>query len=276
MSKLLIDEPPLQIIPSLAVEIGLNEAIFIQQLHYWIARSKTDALGCKWVYNTAAEWKTQFPFWSENTIRRTIESLREKKLISTVKLNANKHDHTLYFTICYDNLPDRSTQNGYIDTPKMSTSDIPKMATSSLSENTAETTTENKKPKAKSLDADYLISIGVDSQIAHDHMILRKAKRSPLTQTALDSLINAFSKSGFSPPEGFAICAKNGWVGFKQEWLNNQSRGQSNGQSQQPPIDNSAAGRVRANIARDRAAEAARANQGFMANDVLDVWPQVD
>jgi hypothetical protein len=34
MSKLLIDEPPLQVLPTLAVRLGLEEAIFLQQLHY--------------------------------------------------------------------------------------------------------------------------------------------------------------------------------------------------------------------------------------------------
>ena len=142
MSNLLISEPPLQVLPSLAVAIGLNEAIFIQQLHYWLQRATTEALGCKWVYNTNGQWKEQFPFWSDNTIRRTIESLREKKLISTVKLNANKHDQTLFYTIAYANLPNAFTQNGQIEVPNMSNSDLPKMGNSSLSETTTETTTD--------------------------------------------------------------------------------------------------------------------------------------
>lgn len=40
MSKLLIEEPPLQVLPSLAVTIGLNEAIIIQQIHYWLRDSR--------------------------------------------------------------------------------------------------------------------------------------------------------------------------------------------------------------------------------------------
>jgi hypothetical protein len=39
-SRLLIHEPALQVLPSLAVAIGLNEAIFLQQLHYWLVSSK--------------------------------------------------------------------------------------------------------------------------------------------------------------------------------------------------------------------------------------------
>lgn len=36
MSKLLINERPIQVLPRLAKEIGLNEEIFLQQLHYWL------------------------------------------------------------------------------------------------------------------------------------------------------------------------------------------------------------------------------------------------
>jgi len=34
MSNLLIQEVPLMVLPTLATKIGLNEAMFLQQLHY--------------------------------------------------------------------------------------------------------------------------------------------------------------------------------------------------------------------------------------------------
>ena len=40
MSRLLIKESPVMIIPSLAVKIGLNEAVVLQQIHYWLGISK--------------------------------------------------------------------------------------------------------------------------------------------------------------------------------------------------------------------------------------------
>ena len=55
MSKLLINESPLQVQPSLAMAIGLNEAIFLQQLHYWIGTSRFVRDGKKWVYNTYSD-----------------------------------------------------------------------------------------------------------------------------------------------------------------------------------------------------------------------------
>jgi hypothetical protein len=61
MSTLLINEAPLMIVPSLAVEIGLNEAVVLQQIHYWLNISKHKIKGKKWVYNTYEDWQKQFP-----------------------------------------------------------------------------------------------------------------------------------------------------------------------------------------------------------------------
>lgn len=81
MSKLLLlDEQPLLVMPQLAKEIGLNEAIILQQIHYWIKSPKSGVIinDEKWVYNSVVQWNEQFPFWSANTIRRALNNLREK------------------------------------------------------------------------------------------------------------------------------------------------------------------------------------------------------
>lgn len=105
MSKLLIDEPPLQVLPSLAIAIGLNEAIFLQQLHYWLRISKHVYDERIWIYNTHEGWHEQFPFWSVPTIRRVITNLRNLELIiTTAAYNKLGFDNTLWYTIDYDAL----------------------------------------------------------------------------------------------------------------------------------------------------------------------------
>jgi len=66
--KLLLNEEPLIVLPSLAAHIGLQESIFLQQLHYWLNRSDHERDGHKWVYNSYKEWQKQFPFWSERQL----------------------------------------------------------------------------------------------------------------------------------------------------------------------------------------------------------------
>ncbi|WP_264740095.1 hypothetical protein [Cytobacillus firmus] len=72
MSSLLVDERPILILPSLAERMGLNEAVLIQQIHYWLVKSRHITEGRKWIYNTYKDWKKQMPFWSHATIGRTI------------------------------------------------------------------------------------------------------------------------------------------------------------------------------------------------------------
>ena len=102
MKNLLLDEHPLVILPSLASEIGLNESIIIQQLHYWIQASGKEKAGHLWVYNTYDKWREQFPFWSQSTIRRTINNLEKNNLIITGNFNKLKIDKTKWYRINYD------------------------------------------------------------------------------------------------------------------------------------------------------------------------------
>lgn len=100
-SKLLIDEEPLQVLPGLAAVIGLNEALVVQQLHYWLRRSKHEHDGRKWIYNTLGEWQVQFPFWNEATLQRTMKSLIAINLVKVHKFNRNNWDRTNWYTINY-------------------------------------------------------------------------------------------------------------------------------------------------------------------------------
>lgn len=127
VSSLLIQEEPLQVLPSLAVAIGLNEAIFLQQLHYWLRHSKNNRDGKLWVYNTFEEWQEQMPWWSSRTLMRIVDYLRKKGLIETTsKYNQAAIDKTLWYTINYNavlklSLPDEpDTTTCHIDDDKLS------------------------------------------------------------------------------------------------------------------------------------------------------------
>jgi DnaD/phage-associated family protein len=110
MSRLLLDEKPLMVLPKLAASIGLNESIVLQQLHFWLERSNHVYEGYKWVYNTYEEWKEQFPFWSESTIRRIITKLEKKGFIITGNFNRSKIDKTKWYRIDYEKLEELEQQ----------------------------------------------------------------------------------------------------------------------------------------------------------------------
>ncbi|MEC1744147.1 hypothetical protein [Schinkia azotoformans] len=109
MSRLLLDDKPLLLLPSLAKVIGVNEAILIQQLHYWLQESQHFHGGYKWIYNTYEDWNEQFPFWSISTIRRIITKLENSKLIITGNFNRKTFDKTKWYRIDYKKLDDLSS-----------------------------------------------------------------------------------------------------------------------------------------------------------------------
>lgn len=116
--QLLIDEYPLLVYPSLAKAIGLNEAIVLQQIHYWLKKN-TEAKrnfrdGHYWVYNSYSEWQNQFPWWSERTLKRIFMSLEKSGYLISGRYNSYKLDRTKWYRIDYrklDLIPP-SCQNG--------------------------------------------------------------------------------------------------------------------------------------------------------------------
>lgn len=101
MNNLLIDDYPILVLPKLATEIGLNEAIVLQQMHYWLKKSNHNYDGRRWIYNSYKEWEQHFPFWSNATIRRTISSLEKQELLFVGNYNKAGFDNTKWYSIDY-------------------------------------------------------------------------------------------------------------------------------------------------------------------------------
>ncbi|EIA0545215.1 replication protein RepO [Escherichia coli] len=147
MSRLLINENPLQVLPTLACTIGLNEAIVLQQIHYWLNSSQNFFENRHWVYNSVTDWQEQFPFWSESTIKRVLANLEKLNVVFTGNFNSDAWDKTKWYSINYAQLckieettfpvANRLGQVDPCARVKM---------TQSLTENTTESTTEIKDP----------------------------------------------------------------------------------------------------------------------------------
>jgi hypothetical protein len=104
MAKLLLNEQPLVVLPELACKIGLNEAIILQQLNYWLNKSTRSYDGRTWVYNTYSDWQKQFPWWSISTIKRSLSTLKKMGLIITGNYNLLPQDRTIWYTIDFDKI----------------------------------------------------------------------------------------------------------------------------------------------------------------------------
>ncbi|MGJ7655095.1 conserved phage C-terminal domain-containing protein [Escherichia coli] len=221
--SLLMPSRPIVINPDLAYSIGLNEAIALQQVNYWL-KETTSGLerdGERWIYNTNEQWLEQFPFWSESTLKRTFTRLKTLGVLKIEQLNKSQRDMTNYYTINYESelldevkvtksksskctLP--SGQNEPMEEVKVKrsirskrTAVIRSNCTDVLTENTTESTTENKNticPVASQPDREVLITDQAKQVLNH----LNKVTNSRY-QVSTTSLQNIRARIG----EGFTV-----------------------------------------------------------------------
>ena len=100
---MLIAENPMMVCPTLAVRIGLQEAIFLQQVHFLTLHSRNIRDGYRWVYNTYEDWLKIFPFFeNEQKIGRYVRKLEDLGLLVTSKeYNRNKLDKRKWYRVNY-------------------------------------------------------------------------------------------------------------------------------------------------------------------------------
>ncbi len=121
-SRLLYDERPLVVIPELAKLLakqkgfdGLQEALVLQQIHYWAIMNqrakRNEKNGYYWTYNTFKDWNEQFPFWSLATIKRIFARLEKSGFLVSGRFNKSNINRTKWYRVDHDVLS-RMVQNG--------------------------------------------------------------------------------------------------------------------------------------------------------------------
>lgn len=93
----------------LARRVGLNEAIVIQQVHYWLKINELKKQNFKdgryWTYNSLRDWhETDFDFWSFGVVQRTFAKLVDLGILITANYNKDKRDRTKWYSIDYEKL----------------------------------------------------------------------------------------------------------------------------------------------------------------------------
>ncbi|MGA4725402.1 replication protein [Carnobacterium maltaromaticum] len=117
MSKLLIDDYPIQVLPKLANAIGLNEAIVLQQIHYWINKKTHFKDERYWTYGSMSKWqKENFSWWSLITVKRAFKNLEDMGLLITANYNKAGFDKTKWYSVDYEVLEGMS-QRWYQNEP---------------------------------------------------------------------------------------------------------------------------------------------------------------
>ena len=73
-------------------------------------------------------------------------------------------------------------------------------------------------PERKKRDIDILLTRGVDEQVAKDYLAIRKAKKAPLTETALNSIAKEAEKANITLNDAITVCVIRSWQSFKASW----------------------------------------------------------
>jgi len=85
----------------IAKEFGINEAVILNNLWYWIYQNKTNNInyydGHYWTYNSTKAYAQQFPYLSQRQIQNALKKLKEKGIIITGNYNKSAYDRTLWY-----------------------------------------------------------------------------------------------------------------------------------------------------------------------------------
>lgn len=213
--SLLSKKRPIVINPGLAVIVGLNEAIVLQQLAYWIEETESgvDHDGMRWIYNTHTQWQAQFPFWSADTVKRAFASLKKQGFVLVEKLAKSKHDQTNYYTVNYEAvaLIDEgnlhcSEEGSLPPSVGANPSDLP-------TENTTESTSENTKGRKAGFDPVPQKPDSVSADAWAEWIKFRKEIRKPLTQTMCNQQAKVLDACR-NPDAVILKSIANGWTGL--------------------------------------------------------------
>ena len=243
---------PIAYYPKLAKPLGsTNASILFSHFFYWHDKTQHE-LG---IYRTAKEieLETGLSIQEQRTARA---KLRERGiLIETEK----RIEHRTYYKLDLDAFDDLMLQHSRseestapkcnINSPELqnqhsgSEESTAVIRTEDLTEDltvntylSAEAEAERPAvakatPKATKHEADLalLAEHGIDGQIAEDFLTIRKAKRQPLTETAMRLIASEAQKVGMTAFQAVVFSIGNGWGSFRADWVRNKTFGKQSG-----------------------------------------------
>jgi hypothetical protein len=226
--------------PVVAEQFGVDEAILIQNMRFWIHHNQTNGThfyeGRYWTYNSHKAFAEQFPYWSFKQVRRIIDKLKQVGAIMVGTFNQVSWDRTQWYTLRDDLLiPMREddAKKGNMHLPKWANGSAEKGKWSYITDvNTdkgasAETgasapspTPKSEPPKTPDVKKSVvtiadLVAEGVSEEHARD-WIKARGKKS-LTPTAWKRLKSDAAKHGGTPAQAVQICAEKGWQGLDHD-----------------------------------------------------------
>lgn len=148
---------------NIAKELGVNEAILIHNLFFWIKKNEANRVnihnGRVWTYNSTTAFSELFVYFSKSQISRILKKLEDKDIIEKGNFNKNKFDKTNWYSFT-DNGISMLQNNGYHLTKSLNGNDeIVKPIPDNKPYSKQEDNKENIKEKNWKEDFDYYLSL---------------------------------------------------------------------------------------------------------------------
>ena len=87
----------------IATEYGINEAILLSNLYYWIEHNKANNQnyhdGYYWTFNSAKAFSELFPYMSIKQVTYALKKLKKEGLIITGNHNQSKYNRTTWYAL---------------------------------------------------------------------------------------------------------------------------------------------------------------------------------
>ena len=213
-----------------ALEVGVNGAIMLNHLHYWVKKNADNEMnyhdGYYWTYNSIAAYKKQFPFWSERTIYRILRELEVNGYVKTGNYNQSAYDRTKWYALTEKSAKllkstiDQEYKNSQDNVTETTLPDCPNEITQSdnahlynLSKSTLNKNKHKERPINKhSANCSPELAEALAAFAEH-----RKKLKKPMTDYAKKLILNKLKKLAKTEQEQIAILnqsIENGWQGI--------------------------------------------------------------
>ena len=111
----------------MAERYGVNEAIFIENLRFWILKNKANKRhfydGRYWTYNSAKAFTELFPYWSKQQVERIIHKLKSAGVLLIGHYSPNTYDRTNFYAFS-DEMDSLFKANPFIENEESTNTDI--------------------------------------------------------------------------------------------------------------------------------------------------------
>lgn len=96
-------EKPHSFFPSEAEKYGVNKAVLLYNIRFWLDKNKANERnihnGYVWTYNSATSFSKLFPYMKSGSIKNWLKELEDDGILMSGNYNKSNYDRTKWYTI---------------------------------------------------------------------------------------------------------------------------------------------------------------------------------